>query len=329
MSDRETALLDRWTRERPMYGAWGKSVCETLKKVVAKAILPQSLHEFLRMPLSWRLKDDRSLLTKAFFRGKPYTDPYREIEDKIGARVVVLFSEEIRVVETAVCGCNSWRATKARDYEDERSEDPFHFDYQSVHYILRPKEDTTVNGILVEADTPFELQIRTILQHAYSELTHNTIYKPSIKAKPDVKRAAAKSMALIEATDDYFTEVRRKVNLAAAPWVKIEAILESQYWEFIGKKGEPSPLNALLIDHYQSWAKEGFGQDLATFLDEKGFLADSIRSRRDGQILFGQPAVLLVYWVISQARYAAVERSPLSRDELAPLYTDLGIPMPE
>ena len=49
--------------------------------------------------------------------------------------------------------------------------------------------------------------MRTLLQHAHSELTHDTIYKPSVVQTPAMLRAAAKSMALIEATGDYFEEL--------------------------------------------------------------------------------------------------------------------------
>jgi ppGpp synthetase/RelA/SpoT-type nucleotidyltranferase len=283
---------------------------------------------FFRIPAKPRTKEEASLLAKAFHRSKNYKDPYGDIEDKVGVRFVVLFSEEIRLVEQALLACDAWTATKARDFEEERAARPFVFDYQSVHYIVRSKAPVTHDGVEIGADTPCEVQIRTILQHAYSELTHDTIYKPTVQAEPDVKRAVAKSMALIEATDDYFAEVRRKLDLAQAPGREVAAEVARLYREFTGLEPEPSPLNELVVDHYKAWAKEGFKEELAAFLKEKAFLADTIKERAASELLYRQPAILLAYWVVKQVPRTASQDSPLTQDELNPIYSDLGLAAP-
>jgi ppGpp synthetase/RelA/SpoT-type nucleotidyltranferase len=329
MKDQETELLERWRSECPMYEAWGSFVSQVLTAAVAREIAPANVELFFRIPLKHRTKDEGSLLTKAFRRGKPYTNPYEEIEDKVGVRIVVLFSDEIRTVERALLGCTEWTAEKARDFEEERATKPFEFDYQSLHYIVRSKDLVSHAGIEVAINTPCEVQVRTILQHAYSELTHDTIYKPSVQAEPDVKRAAAKSMALIEATDDYFTQVRERLALAQAPEQQVTAALSQMYQTFTGLEPQLSPLNTLIIDHYKQWAREGFQEDLTTFLSEKAFLADFIRERAPSDLLYRQPGVLLVYWAIKQVPRAVAADGPLPPAELAPLYSDLGQRLPE
>lgn len=258
MNDRETELLERWQRERPTYEAWGAFVSETLTAAVARDIQPASVELFFRLPLKHRSKEPSSLLAKAFHRGKPYANPFDEIEDKVGVRIVVLFSEEIRMVERTLQGCPQWTAEKARDFEEERARRPFEFDYQSLHYVVRAGPGIAHGGIDVPEGTPCEVQVRTILQHAYSELTHDTIYKPSVQAEPDVKRAAAKSMALIEATDDYFMQVRERLALAQAPGQRVAAVVGKAYGEFTGLQPDISPLNIILIDHFKQWARDNF-----------------------------------------------------------------------
>lgn len=328
MKDRESDLLERWRRERPTYNAWGAYVTDTLTTAVAREIQPATVEMFVRIPMKPRTKEEASLLAKAFHRGKDYSDPYGDIEDKVGVRIVVLFSEEIRLVERVLLACDAWTAAKARDFEEERAARPFVFDYQSVHYIVRSKVQVTHDGVEIGADTPCEVQIRTILQHAYSELTHDTIYKPTVQAEPDVKRAVAKSMALIEATDDYFTEVRRKLDLAQTPGRAVAGELARLYREFTGVEAEPSPLNELLVDYYKAWAKEGFKDELAAFLKEKSFLADTIKERAASELLYRQPAILLAYWVVKQSPRAAGQGGPLTQEELNPLYSDLGLRQP-
>jgi putative GTP pyrophosphokinase len=329
MRDRETELLERWRAERPMFAAWGDFVSEKLTAAIAQEIHPATVELFFRIPLKPRTKEDASLLAKAFHRGKLYKDPYSDIEDKVGVRIVVLFSEEIRIVERAINGCEHWIAAKARDFEEERAARPFEFDYQSLHYIVRAKSGVRHAGIDVTHDTPCEIQVRTILQHAYSELTHDTIYKPSIQAEPDVKRAAAKSMALIEATDDYFTQVRQRLELAQAPERQVTESLNREYCLFVCNAPETSPLNILLVDHFRKWATENFAVDLNAFLKEKPFLAERIQERAQKELLYRQPAILLVYWAIKQAPRQAPLDSPLSDSELAPLYSDLGQRLPD
>lgn len=328
MKDRETALLERWRSERPMYEAWGGLVVDMLTRAVAQEIHPAKIELFFRIPTSHRTKEEPSLLAKAFHRGKPYRDPYAEIEDKVGVRIVVLFSEEIRIVEKAILTCTAWSAEKARDFEEERARRPFEFDYQSLHYVVRSKPGLSFGGVDIGDSTPCEIQVRTILQHAYSELTHDTIYKPNVAAEPSVKRAAAKSMALIEATDDYFTEVRSRLALAAAPGHRVAALLDALYAQVTGTVGEHSPLNSLIVDHYKKWAKDDFETVITAFFSAKPYLADRIRERMATQLLYRQSGILLIYWVIDQAPRDALIDSPLSDDELRPLYSDLGRRLP-
>lgn len=328
MKDKETELLETWERERAMYGAWGNLVATIVTEEVSKEIHPTSVELFVRIPAKPRTKENISLLAKAFHRGKPYVDPYNEIEDKVGVRFVVLLSEETRIVERALLAYPQWLATKARDFEDERAQKPFEFDYQSLHYIVRNKSPIKHGELEIAANTPCEVQIRSLLQHAYSELTHDTIYKPSVRAEPDVKRAAAKGMALIEATDDYFMLVRQKLDLALAPSQRVSAVAEQMYRELTGLTPDPSPLNVLMVDHFKKWAREGFEQELAQFIKERPYLAENIRERAPNALLFRQPAILLAYWVIKKAPNSASAEGPLTDSELGPLYGDLGIAQP-
>lgn len=329
MSDRETALLDRWRCERAMYHAWGSFVSETIVTGIRRVIGDDEAKLFFRIPVAWRVKDEASLLAKAFHRGKNYTDPYAEIEDKVGCRVVVLFSEEIRTVEGVLQDCSSWAATLARDFEHERARRPFEFDYQSLHYIVRAKVELRYGEVDIAPDTPCEIQVRTLLQHAYSELTHDTIYKPNVQAEPQVKRAAAKSMALIEATDDYFTQVRARITAAQAPALQLAVTADQLYREFTGLEPEPSPLNSLLIDHLKQWVRGDFEAELSAFLKEKSYLAEFIRERAPTQLLYRQPAIIVAFWTISQAPRSVPVDGPLSDDELAPLYSVLGARLPD
>src|SRR5205823_2405453 len=102
------------------------------------------------------------------------------------------------------------------------------------------------------------------------------------------------------------------------------------YREFTKLEPDTSSLNTLIVDYYKQWTREDLEAELSAFLREKSYLADFIRERAPTALLYRQPAILLVYWVIKQApRAAAGTSGPLSDDELALLYSDLGERLPD
>jgi ppGpp synthetase/RelA/SpoT-type nucleotidyltranferase len=326
MTDREQALLERWRGEEPLYSAWGRFVGVRLSEVLQSRLAPTALEVFLRIPIKSRVKETESLLQKAFYRNKRYKDPYEEIEDKVGLRFVVLLSDDIRLIEDAIVSeTDCWTAKKARDFIEERDARPYEFDYQSLHYIVRSSRPFVFEGTKIPQDLPCEIQIRTLLQHAYSELTHSTIYKPSVTATPAMKRAAAKSMALIEATDDYFRHVDQAIQAAVATDRKLLEFLSRRYEELVGTPAADSPLNSLLIDHYKRFAAAEFQADFDRWVGSKMYVADFVRERAPNVALYRAPAVLLVYYSVAKARRLAREDSPLRDDELEPIYSDLGL----
>lgn len=238
---------------------------------------------------------------------------------------MVLLSEDIRMIEGAIVrDAQLWDAQMARDYEQERAEKPTEFGYQSLHYVVRAKHGNAFEGIVISEGTPCEIQVRTLLQHAYSELTHDTIYKPSVKATPEMQRAAAKSMALIEATDDYFLQVAKLIATATVGSKEMEAFLEKTYREFVGNSPDDGGLNSLFIDHYASMIGDGFENELREFLISKPYIAERV-CQRFNQAIYRVSSILLVYYCVSNFPNAAMQNSPVDDDDLRMIYSDLGL----
>ena len=74
----EDEFLERWNRDRPIVEAWGKFVAQKLTDKIAPLVAPIATDIFIRLPTKPRLKEDGSLLTKAFYRDKNYKNPYAE-----------------------------------------------------------------------------------------------------------------------------------------------------------------------------------------------------------------------------------------------------------
>jgi len=321
----EEELIELWTLDRPMYEAWGQHVLARVVERLRTKIAPLSADIFIRIPPKLRLKGDASMLEKAFYRKKGYADPYADITDKVGVRFVVLLSDQIRIVEDAVTDCPDWDYSKDRDYEEEQQLNPIQFDYAAVHYIVRCRSDLSLTDVTVRAGTPCEIQVKTILQHAYSELTHDTIHKPKVDATPLMLRTAAKSMALIEATNDYFLQVIEQVDKLVAPAKALTEGLAAVYRERVELEPEPTRAEGLILEAYEAEAGVDAVARLHTLLDQKAYLADRVRAKATTTLLYRQPSILLVYLLASERPTATKQKWPLTPDELRPTYVDLGL----
>jgi putative GTP pyrophosphokinase len=323
----EEEFLERWYRERPIVEAWGKFVAQKLMEEIASLVSPVKADIFVRIPVNPRLKQDGSLVTKAFYRGKDYQDPLVNITDKVGVRFVVLLAKDIPVVCKALEGSVAWEWSKDKDYEKEIEEAPYEFKYQSVHYIVRCR-GTNIGGVAVAAGTPCEVQVRTLLQHAHSELTHDTIYKPTVVQTADMHRAAAKAMALIESTNDYFEELMELIEVSVQSNKELSKQMTALYREFVGVDPDPTKAEGLLNDAYAPFATDKPLETMRQLVSERPFIIERIKERAPGKLLFRQPSILLAYLGVSKRPGDAKAVWPLTPNEIKPIFTDLGFSDP-
>lgn len=325
----ESEIRTLWEQEQPIYEAWSDYVRDRLvarlTEILAQQEPPGRISEFLKLPVQPRLKDAKSLVDKALFRDKKYADPYAEITDKAGMRFVVLLSSHIRLVEQAILDERDWDGSKDRDYEEERRERPLEFAYQSLHYVVRAARDITLGLVTVPKGTACELQIRTLLQHAHSELTHDTIYKPKKDASPDIKRTVAKSMALIEAADDFFEQVMRDLKSASKPVRDAIDALSRAYVRHVGIHPEAEKSNVVVLDEFADQIPADLTAQIDSLISSKGYILERIRSRYDARHLFRQPIILFAYLMAFSMPAKVKDIWPLTNEDLKLVFLDLGI----
>lgn len=321
----ESEFIERWCAEMPLYTAWGDFILARINERLAAEIAPAALDYFIKIPVKPRLKTGSALVDKAFHRNKPYTDPYVNITDKVGMRFVVLLTGDITKVCSVIEGLNEyWSHSKDRDYEAERLAKPLEFSYQSVHYIVKASTDLDHDGVTIPAGTPCEIQVRTLLQHAHSELTHDTLYKPKTTAKPEVKRTVAKSMALIEATDEFFAHAMTSLNSVDAIQNDLLQMLTKIYAESVGSPAGSERSNQLVIDALAERLPTDWQAAITEFSRAKSFIFERVKERRESCYFFRQPVVLLAYYFTNTMPEQTKEIWPLDSSDLALVFSDLG-----
>jgi ppGpp synthetase/RelA/SpoT-type nucleotidyltranferase len=146
-----------------------------------------------------RAKDVKSFLTKAarLADGSPkYPDPLHHIQDQIGARVVVRYTSDVPVVDAAV-----HKYLRPIEEREIVPESPSEFSYTGKHYILLLPTEICREGM-----TPplFELQIKTLFQHAWAEANHDLGYKTTTDLTRDQRRQLAFTAAQAWGADHIF-----------------------------------------------------------------------------------------------------------------------------
>lgn len=321
---KETEFRELWEKDKPAYSAWGEYV--TLKITQELSKKGKDLDSFLKTPAKPRLKNDTSLIDKAYYRpGKNYSDPYQQIEDKVGTRFIVLLLDDIKEICEIVENIDDWIFDACKHFDEDKEKSPLLFTYQSVHYILRPKNEIHSNEVTIPVSTPCEVQIRTLLQHAHAELTHDAIYKAKRTVQPKVHRTVAKSMALIETTDDFFTEVTRQLNHGPLEQYAILERLDGLYLTRTGIKPYFQKSSIVIWDTFEQFIDDSLINNINNLLDQNQFLFDTIKKRYSENSLYQQSTTFFIYWLLKNKRKRLLKDWPLPKSLLEPFAVDLGI----
>jgi putative GTP pyrophosphokinase len=137
-----------------------------------------------------------------------YSDPFQQIQDQIGARIVVLYLSDVATVASLVE--DHFRAIEARDLIPESESE---FGYFGKHLVCLMPTDV-FDAEIVEGIGPrfFELQIKTLFQHAWSEAGHDLAYKTSGELSSLQKRKVAFTAAQAWGADTIFDELHRELS---------------------------------------------------------------------------------------------------------------------
>lgn len=282
------------------------------------------LTSFIKIfPVTPRVKDTNSFIDKALYRAKTYSNPICDITDKVGVRFVVLNLDEIDIIKNIIDSTIEWEVSKDRDFENERDDKPELFTYQSVHYVVKNRKAFTIDDIAVNINTPCEIQIRTLLQHAYAELSHDIAYKKAEDISSQMKRKFARSMALIEATDELFKEVCDMVNTEEASFKEYLSTMKP----FAISDDYVENLNKFIFSAYKPLMQRYniSAIDIKEFIFEKHFLQGKVKKQDGNPLLRRQPITYLVYYLISKYKHQVIESWPLTQMELQPLFNDMGV----
>ena len=160
--------------------------------------------------ISSRTKDIDTLCEKVKRKEDKY-NKLSDITDLSGVRIICYFSDQVdkvaEIIESNFIISNEYSIDKRKTL------DPDTFGYLSLHFVVKLSEDRSK---LPEynrfKDYYCEIQIRSILQHAWAEIEHDLGYKSSIEIPRDVQRKFFRLAGLLELADDEFNSIKCEIE---------------------------------------------------------------------------------------------------------------------
>lgn len=142
-----------------------------------------------------RIKTEQSLAGKLERKGEKY-HTLTDITDLVGLRVVTFYTDDVDKV-AAIVG-QLFDVDWKNSVDKRKLHQLTSFGYNSLHYICR----------LHNEQLPFEIQIRTALQHTWSAIEHDIGYKGAVKLPPQFRRQFSRLAGMLELADDEFSRLR-------------------------------------------------------------------------------------------------------------------------
>lgn len=159
-------------------------------------------HDFFVMDVTHRTKEPESLLGKLQRKNK--YDKLTDITDLCGFRIICYFSDTVDEVAKALE--EVFVFDRGNSVDKRASLQATQFGYLSLHCICKLKEEEGIGGEYL--GIPFEIQIRTVLQHAWAEIEHDLGYKSDFGVPRPIRRKFSSVASLLEIADRQFIELR-------------------------------------------------------------------------------------------------------------------------
>ncbi|MCR5017992.1 MAG: hypothetical protein K6A64_04280, partial [Bacteroidales bacterium] len=195
-------LLEQYRSMLPVYEQMAEIIPERLKQFFEEAgIIVASVEH--------RVKTESSLAGKLKLKGAKYKDIF-DITDIVGLRVITFYIDDVDKVASVLERLfeidweNSIDKRKAHEIDS--------FGYLSLHYICRIPESAYTDPEHPELNKiRFEVQMRTVLQHAWANMNHDTGYKSGVEIPKVYLRNLSRLAGILELVDDEFSRIRREL----------------------------------------------------------------------------------------------------------------------
>lgn len=176
---------------------------------------------------------------------KNYSDPIRQLTDLTGIRVIVYVESDVAKAVAVIR--SAFRVDEENSIDKDRLLSVREAGYRSVHLVCDVGEHRErLQEYAGLAALKFEIQVRTVLQHAWAELEHDKNYKFKEGLPNDMQRQLYLHAGLLELADRGLDRLAREID---------------QYVETLRQKAQAGDLSSTidsvsLLQFVEQWAAQ-------------------------------------------------------------------------
>ncbi len=162
-----------------------------------------------------RVKDRDSVARKLARPDRSYTALW-DVTDLLGLRIVTYFEDAVDQVGAVLE--RHLPIDLSRSIDKRKKKDDDGFGYRSLHYVcaIAADDDELRDGPRLGAALPpharCEIQVSTVLEHAWAEIEHDLGYKAPSAVPDEFRRRLSRVAGLLELADQEFVAIRRGLD---------------------------------------------------------------------------------------------------------------------
>jgi ppGpp synthetase/RelA/SpoT-type nucleotidyltranferase len=296
-------LKDEYLSRKDLYEKIGKQMCQRLESSIKNLGIAYSI--------KLRVKDVNSFVKKSI--KKKCEDPFVEITDQIGIRIITTYQDEIKKIDKVII-----QEFNNRKREDKlQSLEPNQLGYLGIHFEvpvyeslqeLGELENDLYNGVMCE------IQLHTHAQNLWANVSHQLSYKTANEPSVTVKRSIYRLISLIEIFDSEVNSAKAAIlNQSDFPETNLLDDLEKYFREFSTKPFDRE-FSLQNLNFLKSLLKveeiKGFGKLIEEFVDLhrercKNIFDSYSQDERDSYklLMLSQPESIFIFWRLEENKF--------------------------
>ena len=189
-------VIENYNAQYALYNRLGSNLQQALEEFLTEKNIP-----FLQ--INYRVKTIESVLEK--IERKEYENPLSQIEDFCGLRIICYYRNDIG----KICDLLKDELTILEFQDKEEALNQNEFGYRSVHLIATvPNSWMSAPNYRGLDNLKIEIQVRTILMHAWAEIQHKLAYKKEEHLDVSMRREFSFLSAKLEEADLQFENLK-------------------------------------------------------------------------------------------------------------------------
>ena len=186
------AILQEYRDDLSFFQEASANLKEQIRQVLSRAGIIVAAVES-------RVKEGSSLRGKLELKGSKYHS-LSDITDIVGLRVITFYSDDVDKVASAVE--RIFKVDWENSIDKRKILEIDSFGYLSLHYVCH----------IPDSKYRFEVQMRSVLQHAWANMSHDTGYKSGVEIPKRYMRSMSRLAGMLELVDDEFSKIRSELT---------------------------------------------------------------------------------------------------------------------